>query len=723
MVINVKNKIIVLSLLTTLVSACSDDVVTTDTLSGTGEKTPLTVTALLDASSSGKTRAADNQFDIQTGDQLLAYIRHVKWDGPVDAGSTSKPRTQQYTAGFNKLVTFTANTNTPYDGDDIKPIGLGGNVVVATKDGEVTYQSSIPNTGIYWDDFSANSSADGTEASTYLRDENHYLQSYYGYCYNGKTGVNLTAEEAGTLNWEVATDQTAADKSAFKTSDLLWSAEQTPISYVHQDQQGGVNHGTLILPYTHAMSKVTIIVTLHESFGTGAVFKNVTTKLHEMFTTCTCTAPTYTLYAKGTTSGTGQTTEITMWNKESANDAVINTCTFEAIVVPSILSVVNPFATITGLDGNTYVIPITEAMLQSWNSQLTPTDEHINSGTAQARPFKTTIPQGKGFEMKSGVNYVLNVNISKQEITVSATIKDWVNVEAEGKAVVQFNSNVDGEGSIDEGLKNGGFDVFKNSVNTSFGTKTTTLSWNSTDSKWDYSPVIYWAGQQDASYFRAISPSGASLSMNQGTDMLWGYACDDDANNGSKVGTTSEVKITPRTGDVPLYFKHPMSKITVKLETATGDYNEATSPAVNLANAKIEISNLATSGTLSLVDGAIDPAQTKTASAITGTYSISGTTTIANLPVIPQDITDDAILKVTLKDGPNGTDGTVYKLKLNTCVDSNGTADPKPAITAWQRGKHYTYTIKVEKEKITFRAMIKKWDESTGSGNATLEWD
>lgn len=703
-------------------AACSKDTIEPYTQGGVEERTPIGVTALLDAGGSS-TRAANNDFDATSGDQLIAYLRHVKWNGSTGA------RTQEYTAGFNTLVTFTAKGNEAYTGSDINPIGLGGTVVVATKTGNVTNQAVTlePSSPIYWDDFSANDENDGLEASKNLRDDGHYLESYYGYCYNGGTPTedleHGTNKENGIIKWAVQANQTTADKSAFKTSDLLWSAEQTPIAYAHVDGEGKKNHGTLVLPYTHAMSKVTINVTLHESFGaSGIAFNGVTTTLHEMFSHCTCTAPIYSLTNKGT--AIGNTTDITMWNAKSADESATTTCTFEAIVVPSILSVVNNFASIAGLDGNEYVIPITEAMLQKgsehggigWGDQLTETEERISEGTAQAPPRTRAeetveITRGKGYEMKSGVNYVLNVSISKQQITVSATIKDWVDVNAEGVALVQFNPNVDSKGSIADELKTHGFDVYKSNNNEDFNTISTNLTWNSTHSVWEYNPKIYWAGQTDNSYFRAVYPSGASLNnIGQGDkDILWGYACDDNANDRSKVGTPTEVAITPRTGDVPLHFEHPMSKITVKLATTSG------ASAVNFADAAIEISNLATSGTLELVKGSIEPAAT-TATAITGTSNASGVTTLnglSSLPVIPQTIGNDAILKITLNDG------TTYRLQLNKCVVAE-TTDP---VAAWQRGKHYTYTIQVDKEQVIFRALIKEWEEASGNGNANLEWD
>jgi hypothetical protein len=49
--------------------------------------------------------------------------------------------------------------------------------------------------------------------------------------------------------------------------------------------------------------------------------------------------------------------------------------------------------------------------------------------------------------------------------------------------------------------------------------------------------------------------------------------------------------------------------------------------------------------------------------------------------------------------------------------------DDHTAIDQWERGKHYSYTIHLEKEQITFRAVIKDWETHYGSGNANLEWD
>lgn len=766
-----KQRIIYLIAITLLAASCTSDEIDNDynTLSGDGTKTPLSVTALLDAGGAS-TRAANMTFE--KGDEFVALIRHVKATATTTNNVTTFTNITNVPAdNAPALVTFKFDGDMEtYTGGNISPVGLADKAdktllmnnqnTQQTATGSLTasYSDGIGTVnGLYWDDFSANSANDGTVSSTYLRDKGHYLQSFFGYCFNGGQGNNnskgSTVQEHitaalnttdGTLGWKVAEDQSATnttDPKAFQHSDLLWSAEQNPISYAHVDGQGQKKHGTLLLPFTHAMSKVTVNISLDASFGEGAYFHGVSILLHNMFTHCICTAPNDTLTQKGTATA-GATTNITMKNSTASATSKATTCQFEAIVVPSVLSSVNNFATISGLDGNNYIIPITDKMLQvptqtdntGWGAQLTKTNEHISDGVAQKPSANNNIPQGRGYEMKSGVNYVLNVNISKQQITVSASIKDWVTVEANGDGLVMFNPDINGKGDIASELQTRGFDVFKSNNNNAFGTRSTTLTWDQTNSKWTYNPTIYWGGQQDLSYFRALSPASTSLNMSQGTDMLWGYACDDDANNGNKVGTANEVAITPRTGDVPLHFLHPMSKISVELKTSDDDAKK-----VNLAGAKLSIINLYDKGTLSITDGSIGSLDY---SVPTEPYTFKDQTFDANNKwsdkiVIPQSLVND-------KDGNTRNnfptffntggledkgdkivmylvlaDGTRYRLEMSTCV----VTETGVSVTEWERNKHYTYTIHIEKEAIIFRGMVKDWDPVSGSGNANLEWD
>ena len=75
-----------------------------------------------------------------------------------------------------------------------------------------------------------------------------------------------------------------------------------------------------------------------------------------------------------------------------------------------------------------------------------------------------------------------------------------------------------------------------------------------------------------------------------------------------------------------------------------------------------------------------------------------------------------AVIRITL------ADGTTYKAQLNLCdVTTAGGMGGK--ITEWKRGTHYKYVITLQKEAITLRVMIKDWTETSGSGNANLDWD
>ena len=645
-------KLIYLSVIIALLS-CSNDVEETSSyLNGTG-KTPIETAALLDVTTAPLTRAANKDF--AENDQLLAYLRHVTWNG----GATDRNSVSVDQAPC--LVTFIKGTEAciDYSGADITPIGLNTPLGLSFQN---TKQTSNLTPTLYWDDFS-NETND-------LRSSNHYLQSFYGYCYNGGTPSDALTESTGVLGWTVPYDQTQAD--ALKHADLLWSAEQTPIKYDHAEG----SRGKLVLPYTHAMSMVTVVVTAAEGFSDAAL-TNTWLELQGMNRTCKTTAPTYEI------SNVGQGTDSPGLVKMALTLNEGMTCTYRAIVVPqTVLTSGNSFLKINGAEDNNYEVKVTQNMLDGWASGLS---------------------EGK---MQSGYNYQLNVTINKVGIDVSATITNWNTVEATGTGEIKFQNDVTTTGPIADELKVGGMDIYK-STSQSFDEKSTTLTWDGTNSTWTYSPTIYWAGQGDASYFRALSPAASTTAMAQGNDVLWGFACDADADI-SKVGTQNEVKITPRTGDVSLRFRHAMSKITVQLVSS----GEA---AVVLTDALISITNLANAGTLDLVKGTIQAGEKQSKPIdcfCSASHPVADKTKLDNYCVIPQSIGHDAILTVKL------ADGTTYSLPLNTCKDSSG-----QSIAAWEQGRHYVYTITLTKGSISFRALIKEWVDSNGEGDAELDWD
>ncbi len=716
-------------------TACDDSVVSESPFLNGVEKTPIETSALLDVSSVKSTRAANKEFT--NGDKLLAYLRHVTWDG-VSGG-----RTVVNVQNTPSLITFTKGSAecVNYSGADITPIGTGTALGLSSTNTKQTSDLTA-SPKLYWDDFSRASIGSEVEGTFDIRTSGHYLQSYYGYCFNGGEGENneqgntikgniTTAldQSTGELGWTVPYDQTT--QTTLTGCDLLWSAEQKPIKYAHGTQNNGAAHGTLVLPYTHAMSMVTVDVIAKDGFSAGAL-NNTWVELQGMNKTATFTAPTLTIAGAG--QGTDQPGLVKMLKETPITDEQGHPkCTFQALVVPqTALSIGAVILKIYDADGNNYDLKITSSILSSWNS-----------GLADSK-------------MKSGYNYHLTVTINKVGMDVQSTLSDWKTVNAEGEGDIQFPEDdvteiyttTDGEGnptgskvdfSTTEGKQlakfntNSSFSLYKKGTSESdayaYATTSTYTQGTGSTKYWKNDPEIYWPNDHDKFYFRALAVYNApesngsynitaytptdSYAVNQGTDYVWATtpAHKVKKTDGSADATYAKgAAITPRTGDVPLAFEHVMSKITVKLATSTA------ADAVELSGALLSISKLVDSGTISIEDGTITGgsiADTPISEFCPFGQMSEGKTVLENFTMIPQQITDDAIMTIRLQDG------TTYKLKLNTCVQDGTTTH----ITQWLRGIHYTYTITLTKEAISFRVMIKDWDEKTGSGNANLDWD
>ncbi|SHL82407.1 Fimbrillin-like [Xylanibacter ruminicola] len=544
------------------------------------------------------TRAVDNKID--ASDELLCYVRHV-----------INSETSVYTQVQGNLVTIKDNK---------------------------------PTTALYWDDFSNSNSAE-----TDLRTANHGLQSYYGYCYNGATvAKDALKDVSGELTWSASTNQSA---DGIKTSDLLWSSVQTLVPYDHAKIE------SIKVPYTHAMSKFTVIVVAGDGFTSTDLDKAKVT-LHDMQTKGTFTAPSAEVSAT-------KTDNVTMYGTKRADDA--NQRAFEVVVLPtSSLAKDKHLATIT-MAGNTYKVNITDAMLTSW---------------------------AKGIEnaaSQSGINYQLTVTLNKQAISVSASLAAWTSVEATAVGEILFDPDVKTIGKNYENVKDGdSFALWMAEADADFGTDAaTTVTYNGT--RFTNDKPVYWPNGTTQFKFRALAKQTNSHLLEAVTATK--VKQDDDSKLPDLLwGTSGDKAIAPRTGDVPLTFSHAMSNVVVKLETSNDDKSK-----VEIDKATIRITDLKTDGTIAISSGDISIGNT------VGEVAVDGETIM-----VPQTISTDAKLIITLADKK-----TTYSLKLST-IDN---------ITKWVRGNQYTYTIHLEKEAMKFRAVIEPWVGTTGSGDATLDWE
>ena len=761
-----RNLIYIIPLISTLLS-CSDEVVEkgTEYLNGS-EKTPLAISVTAPITKS-TTRAFNGEFE--TNDELKAYVRHVTATESTSDGKTTYSGITEVTGTgvVPKMAKLTITTLNSQKDEANNYNNSTASSLTAVVDGTTT--------PLYWDDFS-NSSSDATD----LRTSDHYLQSYYGYCYNGatvnETGTTepyLTPTTGIITGWKVATNQT----SGFKTSDLLWSKTQTPVAYAHGDNNTITGRDrVLTIPYTHAMSKVTIEVICKDGFNKSAadIFNSNTAPssvvLQGMNTVATVTAPTQEIVANSGTDN-ANVKSITM-KKGSATGAATDSekkCTFEAIIVPTAMTDGKLLATINDVDGNKYDINLTTAILtsvpvgssKSWKSEL-------NSDNVT----------------KPGINYMLTVTIKKQEIKVEAKIADWEQVNAESTAEIKFTTDIKDYVYDPEMYPNPNtitfangetIDLYKN-TETSFTSRSSKATYTAevkdTDEKvttpayWTCAPVLYWDKEGDKEYFRAIFPTNSTtggrtitdnkfdITAGEGSsyDVLWGTTAKHTTKKIDGTDGTSYdegVAIDPRTKEVPLIFYHKTSKVNVVLVTG----NSTDPDAVTITDAKIQFTNLYKENTVNMNDGALGTLSgprpnivfdedittpTNDKRPVTANQATNNQAATGDLFMIPQEIPTDkegtpsvdeaAYIIITL------SDKTTYKLKLSECKLLKKDADNKLVpdtnadgtfkyINKWEPGENYTYYINLTKEKIQFFALIKDWKEVEVSGDATMEWD
>lgn len=620
--------------------ACANDI--GDAQSNDGGKTPIDIAvAFVDGEivSKSSTRAVDKTFE--ANDKLVAHLQHVNGTG-ADA---------ILVGNYEKTITLTMNSDV---------------TMSETSNNNIQQTSSFAiNEDLYWDDFS-----DDTHD---IRTQGHGLRSAWGYCYNGKDNFPESNNHSDEITWEAATNQ----KSGFKTSDLLWSKTIDPVAYNHDKN----NHGTITIPYTHAMSKATIVLTAGEGFNDKA-FDNTEITLKGVNVKGKFTASTGQVVGV-TAEGHHDTGDIQMLKKST--DATNKSVTFECVFVPNTpLTDGNLWAEIKNVDGNNYEIKLTSAMLSEgkWGTEsLT----------------------------KSGVNYKLTATIKKQKIDVVAQIADWIYKETSADGKIQFSTDLTGV-DYNDMTSGTSYDVFTSESQTSGYSKSTTR--NYTDSKWTDYPVIYWQGEGKGLYFRGlakyesnlITSVAGSTSANQGTDLLWATTPQHTGKDNSGNYKTYQAgdKIDPRTSFVPLKFEHAMSKVKFVLKT-TDDENTK----VELEGATMSIPGIITVGTIDVANGNI------TLGSTTAELAPNNDTEYI---VIPQNL-DGKKLTITLNDANADGKKTTYSILLTDCkVDGN-------TISSWERGNSYVYTITLAKEAIQFRALIKDWNKKTGSGDASLDWD
>ena len=586
----------------------------------------------------------------------------------ADEGPTYKP--------FSDKTTITLQVSGTWTGHSPETVTLP---TTATPSASNSNDLSLTH-AIYWDDYG---SADPANANTGRKKG----LTIYGVAIDGETTApevkNWTA-----LNLNLDTDQT----TGISAKDLLISNNvKGDKTYKFEARAYGKQ-----LEFHHVLSKITVNLYAGEGFENHSFAQTPVVNLtsNEASSSANeewaCTEGTIDVTTDELTlTGTSHIVKMA----QAATTAEGYTVTKEALVMPG-STFANDKAIIFSInaDGNIYYVTA-----EKIRTAINATDH--GNGT----PYPT----------EAGKNYIFNVTVNKTGITVTAAVKNWetVNTDKETPAI-NFAADVTSiDKSNNAALKNGdSFSLWMTKDLANIGSVATTAEYDG--GKFVNSPAIYWPNGSDKFYFRALAQNTETKTldavttndMTQGADLLWGTTA---AHTGTEADNTTThdyaegAAINPRTGNVPMLFKHTMSNVVINLTTSDDDSK------VILTDATVTLTNLATNGEIDIATGVVTPGSTLAAKAV------DGATVFNNLIMVPQTITDDARLIIT-------TDGTTYSLQLNKCVDTD---DNDVLIKNWTSGNKYTYTITLKKEEVAFRALVQDWTPNTGSGNATLDWD
>lgn len=578
---------------------------------------------------------------------------------------------------------------------------------------------------LYWDDYGTADPSNTPEGKGRKKG-----LTVYGVAVDGVTTAPVVSTWTA-MPWTVTPsllDQSNAT-TYWKNQDLL----------ISNNVKEGTGDGTYkfddsprskLLEFTHAMSKITVRLIASDGFPTTGSVGNTTNKFEN--------APEVVL-----TSNEGESTSNTEWPYTSGN---VNIMT----------------GAVTGLAGsakvkmhaqetpaNTYtaiydalVMPgscfgtTDDAIIACINA-----DENIYYVKAKEIREKLTSP---GYATEPGKNYIITVNVKKTKIEVTATIKNWEDVEADPVEPVINVTTTIGSNTSDNSNAFNSFDFYLSddaesncATNYNSTNRTATASAPSGDTPtdgtqaWTFSPLLYWPSHSTHYHMRGVYPSNTPVSdgkisvtagdynaTSSPSNIMVGAPVFTDANKNCNNSDHTSVDmsqhgICAREGKINLNFNYMMAQVEVRLTTPLSGND-----VVNLANAKVEIIDGYTAGNIDVHTKTV--AVSGSTSAFTLNHIADENDNYRHSIVVPQALThDDTDLKFRItiyKSGSTTEVDDVYTAVIkNIKVKDPSTADVSKSITAWDSGKHYVYTLDMRKTEVKVSATINDWIKVTAS--------
>lgn len=604
-----------------------------------------------------------------------------------------------------------------------------GTVVAETNDkhNNVTF---TPAQQLYWDDYGSADPANMPEVVDNGRARG--LDIFAVAVDNVTTAPEVSSWTA--LPWSLAADQT----SGWSTKDLLTSNNvkktndvNTTNPYKFDERAAGK-----LLEFTHAMSKITVRLIASDGFPTAGVGATATkfATAPEVKLTSNETGQSNAEWANtvcninvtdGTYSNSGTPAIITMHTAKTDDSQY--TVIYDALVAPG-----SVFGEATG-DPATY--PVIARINADGNIYYV-TSEKIRT----AITTKYGSGNEHGFATQSGINYIITVTVKKTKIEVTATIKDWVDVEAE---TIEPVINVSGTVG-DKGVTGGAFSDFDFYLSTTaasgYDKKAKATGTPDGSTKWtfkngsDEDITLHWPTHNTHYFMRGVSPSetpvvnqehivvnsGEYNSSTSPSNLLIGAPeIAESTMCGSPEHTPVDMStngICARNNTINLNFQYVMSQVEVRLKSTGTD--ELKNKVTIDGNTTVEILGGYKQARI-LLNTRVHDTYTEEDKVTDGKYNMhavttppSGYTRAMHDIIVPQNLTDDMKFRITV----TNSDGTqdVYETQLNKIkVKTNDNSGA--LITEWKPGEHYIYELDIKKTEINVTATLKDWVEVTAS--------
>ena len=222
---------------------------------------------------------------------------------------------------------------------------------------------------------------------------------------------------------------------------------------------------------------------------------------------------------------------------------------------------------------------------------------------------------------------------------------------------------------------------------------------------WDYTGgTRYWHEGSIYDFYALYPDDVQNVTYSNGTIIINNFDCSNTGDDAIDLMTAAEtVTYTeggPAPGPVGFTFKHLLAQVTVSVRTGQGVTATVTDAKLSgiykTGDYNGSIWNT-TGGTGSFSGKSIEEIQSNTSASL---FDV--------LLIIPQNLTDDTKLTITLKRSTDNQEQT-ETFALNS------------SLIRWDAGRHYNYTLTVEPDAITFSNFtVDEWNENSTAGDINI---